>query len=142
MIGKSLGNREYDKAYRDSARLMQYGILGAVFLSLALVFISPGYVLIYNVSGLVRGICVRILMVYAFIAPVKVCNMILGGGIIRSGGRTGYVMWIDMIGTWIFGVPLGLLAAFVLHLPIQYVYFMLSLEEVVRLLISFVIFRR
>ena len=47
-----------------------------------------------------------------------------------------------MIGTWIFGVPLGLLAAFVLHLPIQYVYFMLSLEEVVRLLISFVIFRR
>ena len=142
LIGKSLGNREYDKAYRDSARLMQYGILGAVFLSLALVFISPGYVLIYNVSGLVRGICVRILMVYAFIAPVKVCNMILGGGIIRSGGRTGYVMWIDMIGTWIFGVPLGLLAAFVLHLPIQYVYFMLSVEEVVRLLISFVIFRR
>lgn len=65
-----------------------------------------------------------------------------GGGIIRSGGRTKYVMWIDIIGTWIFGVPLGLLSAFVLRLSIPYVYFILSLEEVVRLLISFVIFKR
>ena len=68
--------------------------------------------------------------------------MILGGGIIRSGGKTKYVMWIDIIGTWIFGVPLGLLGAFVLKLQIPYVYFLLSLEECVRLVISFVIFKR
>ena len=29
-------------------------------------------------------------------------NMILGGGIIRSGGKTKYVMMIDMMGTWLF----------------------------------------
>lgn len=51
-------------------------------------------------------------------------------------------MLIDIIGTWGFGVPLGLLAAFVLKLSIPYVYFMLSLEEVVRFLISLVVFRR
>lgn len=66
--------------------------------------------------------------------------MILGGGIIRSGGMTRYVMWIDMIGTWVFGVPLGFLAAFVWNLPIPQVYFILSLEEVVRFLISLVVF--
>jgi Na+-driven multidrug efflux pump len=33
--------------------------------------------------------------------PAKVQNMILGG-ILRSGGRTTYVMVIDMIGTWVF----------------------------------------
>lgn len=142
LIGKLLGNREYDKAYRNSKRLMQYGILGSLCLSLVVALTSPNYVMIYNVSGQVRDICVNILMVYAIVAPVKVCNMILGGGIIRSGGKTGYVMWIDIIGTWIFGVPLGLLSAFVLYLPIQSVYFMLSLEEVVRLLISLVIFRK
>ena len=73
---------------------------------------------------------------------MKVMNMILGGGIIRSGGRTKYVMWIDIIGTWVFGVPLGFLAAFVWRLPIAYVYFVLSLEECVRLGISFFVFRR
>ena len=76
------------------------------------------------------------------IAPVKVLNMILGGGIIRSGGKTKYVMWIDLIGTWLFGVPLGMLAAFVWKMEIPYVYFILSLEECVRLGISLVIFRK
>ena len=68
--------------------------------------------------------------------------MILGGGIIRSGGKTQYVMWIDIIGTWLFGVPLGLFAAFVLKLPIAYTYLILSMEECVRLGISFVIFKK
>lgn len=83
-----------------------------------------------------------ILLTFAVIAPVKVQNMILGGGIIRSGGMTRYVMWIDMIGTWVFGVPLGFLAAFVWKLPIPQVYLVLSLEEVVRFLISVLVFRK
>ena len=68
--------------------------------------------------------------------------LILGGGIIRSGGKTKLVMWIDLTGTWIFGVPLGFISAFVLGLSIPYVYFILSLEEVIRLAISVVVFRR
>ena len=68
--------------------------------------------------------------------------MIIGGGIIRSGGKTKYVMMIDIIGTWLFGVPLGLLTAFVLNLSIPYVYFILSLEECVRFGISLIVFRR
>ena len=67
--------------------------------------------------------------------------MILGG-ILRSGGKTTVVMFIDMIGTWIFGVPLGLLTAFVFHLPIAAVYFVLSMEECIRVIISLVIFRK
>ena len=49
---------------------------------------------------------------------------------------------IDLIGTWIFGVPLGLFSAFVLHLPIAAIYFVLSMEECVRLVISLAIFRK
>lgn len=79
---------------------------------------------------------------YVEIFPVKVQNMILGGGIIRSGGKTKYIMWIDFIGTWLFGVPLGFLAAFVWELTIPYVYFMLSLEECVRYMISLVVFKK
>ena len=83
----------------------------------------------------------QLLLAFALIAPVKVQNMILGGGIIRSGGKTNYIMWVDMIGTWCFGVPLGLLAAFVWNLSVPYVYFILSLEECVRLAISLAIFK-
>ena len=67
--------------------------------------------------------------------------MILGGGIIRSGGRTKYIMIIDILGTWLIGVPLGLFTGLYLKLSIVWTYFILSQEEVVRLIISFYMFR-
>ena len=54
---------------------------------------------------------------------------------------TKYTMYIDIIGTWCFGVPLGLLAGFILELTIPYVYFILSLEECIRFIISLFVFR-
>ncbi len=84
----------------------------------------------------------EILIAYALGCPIKVENMIMGSGILRSGGKTQYVMFIDMFGTWVLGVPLGFLTAFVFHLPIAWVYFILSLEELGRLIISLIIFRK
>ena len=37
-----------------------------------------------------------LLIVFALYAPIKVENMILGGGIIRSGGNTKIIMVIDL----------------------------------------------
>lgn len=142
LIGKQLGDGDEEGAYRDSRRFLRCGALGSLVLSVLLVILAPAYVRIYRVEPEVRLLANQILIAFAVIAPVKVQNMILGGGIIRSGGKTSYVMCIDIIGTWVFGVPLGLLAAFVWHLSIPYVYFVLSLEEVVRLFLSLVLFRR
>ena len=142
LIGKSLGANKYDQAYTESVKLMKYGFAASIILSILLVAFSSFYVKIYNVEMIVQEITQRLLIVIAIIAPVKVLNMILGGGIIRSGGKTKYTMWIDIIGSWGLGVPLGLLAAFVWKLPIEYVYFILSMEECVRLGISFIVFRK
>ena len=141
IIGKKLGEGDYEDAYISSKKLILYGAVGASLLSVVVILSSSLYVEIYQVSDLVKGLTRQILFAYALVAPFKVLNMILGGGVIRSGGQTKYVMFIDLIGTWCFGVPLGLLSAFVLKLPIPYVYFILSLEECVRLGISLVVFR-
>lgn len=142
LIGKSLGAGNFDQAYKESKKLMGYGLLGSVFLSLLLAAFSPFYVRFYQVEPAVQELTRNLLLVIAVIAPVKVMNMILGGGILRSGGKTEYTMWIDIIGTWVFGVPLGLLSAFVWKLPVTQVYFILSMEECVRLGISFVLFKK
>ena len=142
LIGKRLGAREYDRAYRESKKLMWYGLIGSLILSTLLIALRGSYVLLYNVEPEVQTVSASLLLAFAVLAPVKVANMILGGGIIRSGGKTTYIMIIDMIGTWLIGTPLGLLTAFVFHLPVVWVYFILSQEELVRLLISFLVFRR
>jgi len=141
MIGKRLGADDAKRAYQDSKRLMYTGLACSILLSVLVIVFRKYYVLIFQVEDDVRLITRYLLIAYAFVAPVKVQNMILGG-ILRSGGRTTYVMVIDLIGTWIFGVPLGLLAAFVLHLPIAAVYFVLSMEECIRVMISLAVFRK
>lgn len=141
MIGKRLGADDTKSAYRDSKRLMYTGLVCSILLSVFVVILNKYYVLIFQVEDDVRQMTRHLLIAYAFVAPVKVQNMILGG-ILRSGGRTTYVMVIDLIGTWIFGVPLGLLAAFAFHLPIAAVYFVLSMEECIRVIISLLIFRK
>lgn len=142
MIGRLLGKGDDGAAYRDSKKLMGCGFAGSAVLSVLLVWLGGAYVSLYHVDAEVQRTAYMILTAFAIISPIKVQNMILGGGIIRSGGMTRYVMWIDMIGTWAFGVPLGFLAAFVWKMPIYQVYFILSLEEVFRLFISLAVFRK
>lgn len=142
IIGKHLGSGENEEAYWSAKKLMLYGAIGSALLSVIVMVASEAYVGIYQVDNAVKTMTMQILFAYAIVVPFKVLNMILGGGIIRSGGRTKYVMFIDMVGTWCFGVPLGLLSAFVWKLSIPYVYFLLSLEECIRFGISLIVFRR
>lgn len=142
MIGARLGRDEQEEAYMVSKILMKIGFFGSLLLGGILSLAAPFYVCLFNVEPEVKQITVYILYAFSAVLFAKVCNMILGGGIIRSGGKTNIILLIDIIGTWVFGIPLGLLSAFVFHLPIYWVYFVLSLEEVIRLLISLVVFKK
>lgn len=142
MVGKRLGQNENEEAFSISKYLIKVGFIGSLIIAAVIVLLAPFYVRLYNVEPSVKKLTIYILCALAAVIFAKILNMILGGGIIRSGGNTHYTLVIDAIGTWVFGVPLGLLTAFVFHLPIYWVYFILSLEEVIRLIIGFVVFYR
>ena len=141
LIGKRLGEEQYDKAYQESKKMCIYGFIGSVILSVIIFELKVSYVHLFNVSDDVRTIGLALLMAFAILMPIKVQNMILGGGIIRSGGRTKYIMMIDILGTWLIGVPLALLTGLILKFPIVWVYFILSQEELVRFIISIFMFK-
>ena len=141
LVGKRLGEGENDSAYSESVSLMRYGLLGTVLLSALLLLFKGCYVRIYNVEEFVRQSAQGLLTAFAVLAPFKVQNMILGGGILRSGGKTRYIMWIDLMGTWLIGVPLGLLSAYRFGLPLVWVYFVIGLEEAVRWAVSVKLFQ-
>lgn len=141
IIGKLLGSHREDSAYAAGKKLMLYGLAGSVILGCVVVLCRGTYVKIYQVEDTVQALTEQILLAFALVCPFKVLNMILGSGILRSGGKTKYSMVIDIIGTWCFGVPLGLLAAFRWNLSIHYVYFLLSLEEAVRFCMGLAVFR-
>ena len=141
LIGKRLGEEQKEEAYRESKALMWYGFIGSAVLSLLLLALKGYYVRIYHVEDYVRHTAGLLLIAFAVLVPFKVQNMILGGGIIRSGGKTKYIMWIDLLGTWALGVPLGFLAGRWIGFPVAWVYFVIGLEEIVRWGISVWLFR-
>lgn len=141
LIGKSLGAANNDKAYRQSKQLILYGVLGSFILAGLVITFRNNYTAIFNVDENVRINASNLLLAFALLSPFKVFNMIMGGGIIRSGGKTDYVMWIDILGTWFIGVPVGIILTQMFQLPIVFVYFGIGLEEIVRAIISAALFK-
>lgn len=142
MVGKRLGKKEYDDAYMEVRKIMYAGLTGSVFVSVLLILLAGVYTGLYRVDQNVKELGKILLVVFALYAPVKVENMILGGGIIRSGGNTRIIMIIDIVGTWCIGIPLCILAAYVFQWGIAGVYTLLTTEEIFRLIVSLVIFRK
>ena len=142
MVGKRLGRKEYGEAYAESKKIMYVGLAGSVVVASLLILLAGVYTGLYRVDNSVKELGKILLIVFALYAPVKVENMILGGGIIRSGGNTKIIMVIDIVGTWCIGIPLCLLAAYVFRWGIVGVYALLTTEEIFRLAVALVIFRK
>ena len=142
MIGKRLGGKEYDEAYEESTKIMYAGLIGSLAVSALLILLAGEYTGLVRVVHSVKELGKVLLIIFALYAPVKVENMILGGGIIRSGGNTKIIMAIDIVGTWCIGIPLCLLAAYIFKWGIVGVYTLLTTEEIFRLVVSLIIFKR
>lgn len=141
MVGKALGKGDFDQAYAIAWKLIRTGLMGSCIFAVLCALMAPLYVQIYSVSQATKQTTILLLMIFACYTPIKTENMIITGGVIRAGGKTKYTLYLNAFGTWCIGVPLGILCAS-LHMPISWVYGILSIEEAVRLAIAFVILRR
>ena len=136
IVGNSLGADDNDKAYSQSIDFVKLTVVSGILIGIIVCAISPLYVKLFNVEPETRLITIRILIAFAVVFTAKVFNMVIGGGVLQSGGQTKFMTLINIIGPWAFGVPMGFLAAYYFKLSIWWVYLILSLEEYVRLIIS------
>jgi len=63
----------------------------------------------------------------------KSINSTVVAGIFCAGGDTKFGLICDSITMWIIIIPLGAFAAYILNLPILAVYFILNLDELIKL---------
>ncbi|MGN0729140.1 MATE family efflux transporter [Treponema sp.] len=136
LIGNELGSNNFKSAYRLSWKFIKISIPGCILIGLLIASLAPVYTGFFNVEPQVRKYANTLLMIFAFYLWIKVSNMIIGSGILRSGGKTKFTLFLDTIGTYGIGLPLGLIGAVVLKLEITKVYALLSVEEIIRLAIG------
>ena len=136
IVGNSLGADNNDRAYSEAISFVKFTVGTGILIGIVVCAISPIYVKLFNVAPETRQITIKILIAFALVFTAKVFNMVVGGGVLQSGGQTKFMTLINIIGPWAFGVPMGFLAAYCFKLSIWWVYLILSLEEYVRLIIS------
>lgn len=133
----------------DLKRADEYGknfILLQFILSLAAMGICTGsrelllgmFAVSEEVAGFVRG-CFTVFTLYI---PAKNFNYVNIVGILRSGGDTKTALFLDTTGVWLIGIPLAFLGGMVLQLPIYIVYAMVMAEEVYKLILGFIRYRK
>lgn len=133
MLGNELGRGDENRAVTYANRFLWLTLGGAVFASLTIVSLAGFYVRAYHVTPAVSQLANQLLYVFAAVIWVKVTNMVVGNGVLRSGGETKFTFIVDMLGLWGIGVPLGFAAAFYFELSVTWVYLLIAIEEFIRL---------
>jgi len=141
LVGNKIGAQEQDTAYTYARRSLTLGAGGAMLIGACIYLLSGNILSLYKVSPEVLDYARRILLVMAFVLWIRVSNMTAIVGILRSGGDTRFSMFLDGGTMWVVGVPSALLAAFVFHLPVYWVYLVIMSEELVKFSVSLWRFR-
>ena len=72
------------------------------------------------------------LLINSYYVMGAAVNTTLIAGVFRAGGDSRFGFICDTIDMWGYAVPLGFFAAFVLKLPVRWVYFLLCTDEFVK----------
>ena len=95
-----------------------------------------------TVTDTVRQELSLMLFINAYYIIGMSVNTMMVCGIFRSGGDVNFGLLCDTVAMWGYAVPMGLLCAFVLKLPEMWVYFILCLDEFVKMPIFAVHYRK
>jgi putative MATE family efflux protein len=83
----------------------------------------------YNISPEAKLDAQGVMTVMACALWLKAANLLIVVGILRSGGDTKYGLAVDIGPMWTIGIPLALLGAFVLDLPVYTVVMMVLVGD-------------
>jgi putative MATE family efflux protein len=132
MIGNKLGANQKEDAVRYAGKFSVIGpAIGAV-IGLMIFILSPLVLRLFNAEPDVYYSAQKILSVMSVFMAIKVFNIIQIVGILRSGGDTYYSLLADTGSVWFVGVPMAFLGVKLWGLPIHWVVFLVSLEELVK----------
>lgn len=136
LVGNRIGAGDEKQAFLYAARSLVLGVIGGILIGGVLLVGRDLLLSMYNVSPVVIDYAYHVLTIIAFMLWLRASNMILFVGIFRSGGDTRFAFLLDGVIIWVLGVPLAFTAAFILHLPVYWVYLFVMSEEFAKWLLG------
>ncbi|MDC7290610.1 MATE family efflux transporter [Blautia schinkii] len=133
MVGNALGAGRLDIAKEYGRKLCKLSVLCGVISGIILLSLSPLILAVTDLSDTANMYLKWMLIMCSYYMIGKSINGTTIAGIFCAGGDSQFGFRCDIITLWCVTVPLGLIAAFVLKLPVLAVYFIVNLDEIIKL---------
>ena len=133
IVGNELGAERLDKAKEYGGRLCRLSVLCGAVSGAVLLALCPLIFAVTDLSGTADDYLKWMLVMCACYMVGKSINGTTIGGIFCAGGDSRFGFLCDTVTMWCVTVPLGMLTAFVLKLPVPAVYFIVNLDEMIKL---------
>lgn len=133
IVGNRLGADRLQEAKEAGGTLTRTAIIAGIVSGLVLIALSPFITKMVDLTPTARGYLQKMLLISSYYIAGKSVNCMTIGGIFAAGGDSKFGMLCDSVTLWCITVPLGCICAFILKLPVMVVYFVLNLDEIIKL---------
>lgn len=133
MCGKAIGENKEELARTYASRFTKLSIVLGVLGGAVILIISPIAQSMLNLTDQAKSYLGFMMFVMAYFAALQSvnCNWIVG--IFRSGGDTKFGLYLDGISLWGGSILMGVIGAFVLKIPMPWIYVVLCCDEVLKM---------
>lgn len=142
MIGNQIGEGDYKLATEQASYFIKLVTAVTIVIGLCVAAGTPFILSFFTVEASVMHSTELLLYVTAAMMPVRGVGILFIIGILRGGGDANGALKIELFTMWIIGVPVCFLGAIILRWPIEKVYLLIAAEEVVKLILAFIRFKR
>lgn len=133
IIGGMLGRDELDDAKKAGGSFVRFSILTGIVSGAVILAFTPLILQIIHLEPQAQHYLKFMMLMAAYYIIGNSLNSTIISGIFPAGGDTKFGMWCDLITLWCVVVPLGMIGAFLLKLPVLAVAFILTLDEFVKI---------
>lgn len=133
ILGGMLGRNEFEEAKKAGGSFVRFSIWIGAASGVVILAITPLVLHFIHLEPQAQYYLKFMMFMAAYYIIGNSLNSTIISGVFPSGGDTKFGMLCDVITLWCVVVPLGMIGAFVLKLPVLAVAFILTLDEFVKI---------
>lgn len=142
MVGGLLGMGKLEKAKEYGIKLVKIAVISGVISGAVILCVIPFIPMFTSLTETAQDYLRTMLVVCSYYVIGKSINMTVISGIFPSGGDSKFGFVCDTVTMWAVCVPIGLVTAFILELPVTMVYILINIDEIIKLPAVFRHFRK
>ena len=129
LLGRVMGQEELEKSKSYASRMLKMTVVAGAVGGVIVLAVTPFVLRFAFLNDTAMHYLKYMLLINSYYIMGSAVNTALIAGVFRAGGDTKFGLICDTIDMWVYAVPLGFFAAFVLKL---WVYFLLCTDEFVK----------